>query len=157
MLAILERELPEGDFLYEPKWDGFRCLAFRDGAEVDLRSRHGRPLARYFPEVVAALGALAPGRLVLDGEIVLVVDGRFDFPALMRRLHPAASHVERLAREQPATYVAFDLLAEGERDLRPMPFAQRREGLEAALAGAPAGVRLTPQTADPALAGAWLE
>src|SRR3954453_10811473 len=96
MLARLARELPLGDYVYEPKWDGFRCLAFRDGAEVDLRSRHGRPLARYFPELVAGLEALETSRVALDGEIVLVVDGRFDFPALMRRLHPAASLVERL-------------------------------------------------------------
>src|SRR3712207_5449468 len=125
MLAKLVRELPEGDFLYEPKWDGFRCLAFRDGDEVDLRSRHDRPLARYFPELVDALRAVAADRFVLDGEIVLASTesaGAFDFATLMGRLHPAMSRAERLSREAPATYIAFDLLALGDLDLRGRPF-----------------------------------
>src|SRR5215210_721006 len=105
MLARLARELPLDGYVYEPKWDGFRCLAFRDGGEVDLRSRHDRPLARYFPEVVDGLGALATAdRFVLDGGIVLAGREGFDFAALMGRLHPAASRVERLRHEAPAAY-----------------------------------------------------
>ncbi|MGZ4147694.1 MAG: ATP-dependent DNA ligase, partial [Actinomycetota bacterium] len=133
MLARLARELPDaGDrrFVYEPKWDGFRCLAFRDGDEVDLRSRHDRPFSRYFPELVEAIRELGTDRFVLDGEIVLVREGRFDFEALMSRLHPAASRVQRLASEMPARFVAFDLLAEGDEDLRDTRFGERRERLE---------------------------
>src|SRR3954470_7051776 len=102
MLARLARDLPVGDYLYEPKWDGFRCLAFRDGDEVDLRSRNQRPLARYFPEVVAALRAVPARRLALDGELVVSRAGALDFEALLARLHPAASRVERLRHETPA-------------------------------------------------------
>src|SRR4051812_33415499 len=111
MLAKLARQLPESDHLYEPKWDGFRCLAFRDGDgvdDVDLRSRNHRPFARYFPEVVAGLLALAERSFVLDGELLASRDGRFDFNALLERLHPAASRVARLAVETPAIFVAFD-------------------------------------------------
>ncbi|HEY3523155.1 MAG TPA: hypothetical protein VGK63_05595, partial [Candidatus Limnocylindrales bacterium] len=133
MLARLTRELPEGDYLYEPKWDGFRCLAFRDCDEVDLRSRHDRPLARYFPEVVDAVRRVPSSRIVLDGELILVRPTGFDFAALMSRLHPAQSRVERLRREQPATYVTFDLLADGRDDLRDRPFAERRARLVALL------------------------
>ena len=148
MLARLARELPVGDYLYEPKWDGFRALAARDGEEVDLRSRHGRPLARYFPEVVEALLAQPARTFVLDGEIVA-----HPFQALMARLHPAASRVERLARETPAELWAFDLLALDAEVLLGAPFAERRAGLEA-LVRPP--VRLTPVTDDPAAAQAWL-
>src|SRR5215218_2709044 len=105
MLARLERELPRGGYLYEPKWDGFRCLAFRDGDDVDLRSRNQRPLARYFPELVEALVALPERRFVLDAEILVVREARFDFAALLSRLHPAASRVERLRRETHALLV----------------------------------------------------
>src|SRR3954469_11513332 len=126
MLGKLARELPTGDYVFEPKWDGFRCLAFRDGDEVDLRSRNDRPLARYFPELVEALRALAARRLVLDGEIVVVRGGELHFEALMGRLHPSASRVQRLRDEAPARFVAFDLLALGDRDLRDAPFAERR-------------------------------
>jgi ATP-dependent DNA ligase len=114
MLARLGRELPGEGYLYEPKWDGFRCLAFRDGDELDLRSRHGNPLARYFPELVEGLLAVPEPRFVLDGEIV--VDAPFE--ELMARLHPAASRVELLSRQTPARYMAFDLLAFGDDDLR---------------------------------------
>src|SRR5919199_609036 len=110
MLAKLARELPRDGFLYEPKWDGFRCLAARDGDEVDLRSRHGRPFARYFPELVEALRALECDKFVLDGEIVLRANGTSDFNALLARIHPAATRVERLSAETPAAYIAFDLL-----------------------------------------------
>jgi ATP-dependent DNA ligase len=157
MLGKLVRELPVDGYVYEPKWDGFRCLAFRCGGEVDLRSRHDRPFARYFPEVVEGVGRLGGGDLVLDGEIVVTRDGRFDFPALMGRLHPAASRVARLARETPARFVAFDLLAAGGEDLRGRPFAQRRAALEALLGDEPpAPLDLTPSTGDPGVARRWL-
>jgi ATP-dependent DNA ligase len=149
MLAKLAREVPEGDYLYEPKLDGFRALAARDGEDVDLRSRHGRPLARYFPEVVEALRTLEAERFVLDGEIVAE-----PFAALMARLHPAASRVERLARETPATFWAFDLLSLRDETLLDRPFAERRRRLEALVAPP---VRLSPVTADPGRARRWLE
>jgi ATP-dependent DNA ligase len=157
MLARLVRELPEEDgFVFEPKWDGFRCLAFRDHDDVDLRSRHDRPLSRYFPEVVQALRRLSYERFVLDGEVVLVRNGVTDFEALMGRLHPAASRVERLASEVPATYVAFDVLAVGQDDLRSPGFARRRERLEALVGDAGDGVVVTPATSDRDEAAAWL-
>jgi ATP-dependent DNA ligase len=157
MLGRLVRELPRDGYLYEPKWDGFRCIAFRDGEEVDLRSRQGRPLARYFPELVDALAALATKRFVLDGEIVAVTERGFDFPALMTRLHPAASRVERLSEETPADFVGFDLLAIGADDLTPRRFAERRALLERLLADAPRPLHLTPATADAALALEWID
>ena len=160
MLARLARELPDGApgrYVFEPKWDGFRCLAFRDGPDVDLRSRHGRPLARYFPEIVEALSAVPADAFALDGEIVLVRAGSFDFEALMSRLHPAATRVRRLANEIPATFVAFDLLAEGDEDLRESPFDARRRRLERLLAVAPPRVVLTPATTDRAVAARWLD
>src|SRR5215212_2168470 len=159
MLGRLVRDLPpDGDYVFEPKWDGFRCIAFRAGEEVDLRSRHGRPLARYFPEVTAALRDVTCDRFVIDGELVVVAGERFAFDALMARLHPAASRVERLAGETPATLVAFDLLARDDQNLCEAPFHERR----AALAGlldrrASQRVRLTPITSDRAEAAGWLE
>jgi len=155
MLGRLARTLPEGA-LYEPKWDGFRCLAFREGPEVDLRSRNDRPLARYFPELVEALLALADD-CVLDGELVVAGATGFDFTALLARLHPAATRVERLRRETPASLIAFDLLALGRDDLRERPFAERRATLERLLAGAPPPLRLTTLTQDPGLAARWLD
>lgn len=157
MLARPARTLPRTGHLYEPKWDGFRCLAFRDGDDVDLRSRHDRPFSRYFPEIVDGLRSLAEPAVALDGEIVLVRDGRFDFEALMARLHPAASRVQRLRAETPATFVAFDVLAVTEDDLRRVAFAERRERLERVLAPEPPRVRLTPITSDPGVAAAWVE
>ena len=157
MLATLARALPVGNYLYEPKWDGFRCLAFvtADG-EVELQSRHGRPLGRYVPEVRAALAALGRS-VVLDGELVVVSAHGFDFATLLGRLHPSASRVDKLAREAPATFVAFDLLADGEVDLRGARFADRRVRLEVLLAHRPApALRLTPITSDLAVAGEWL-
>jgi ATP-dependent DNA ligase len=157
MLARLARELPGGGCAYEPKRDGFRCIAFCPGTdEADLRSRHGRPFARYFPELVRALAAL-PRPAVLDGEIVIARPGGLDFEALLGRLHPSASRVARLAREAPAALVAFDLLAEGGDDLRARPLAERRARLEALLAAPPEGLAITPASADPALARAWLD
>ena len=148
MLARLADELPHGDYLYEPKWDGFRCLAFRDGDHVELWSRHRRELTRYFPEVVEALRLLDEPRAVLDGELMLRTG---DFGALMARIHPAASRVERLRRETPACFVAFDLLAVGDRDLRGQPFAERRALLERLQ-----GLEVTPATRDRSAAAAWL-
>jgi ATP-dependent DNA ligase len=152
MLGRLVRELPMGDFVYEPKWDGFRCIAFRDASKLDLRSRHDRPLARYFPELVSALLAVQSDRFVLDGEIVLA---GHDFGTLMGRLHPAASRVERLSAEAPASFVAFDLLALDGRDLREEPFRARRAALETFM---PSGGRVfvTEATTEPALAREWL-
>src|SRR5437660_1730640 len=106
MLARLVRELPDNGYVFEPKWDGFRCLAIRDGGLVELISRHGRPLTRYFPELVDALARLRPERWTLDGEVLVDVDGRFDFGALMARLHPAQSRVRELAERSPAMFVA---------------------------------------------------
>jgi ATP-dependent DNA ligase len=156
MLGRLARELPEGDYLYEPKWDGFRSLLFRDGDEVDLRSRNERPLGRYFPELVEAARALPARRVVLDGEILVIGDERFDFAALMSRLHPAASRVELLSRTAPATLVVFDILALEDEDLRDAPFAERRLRLEDALAGIEPPLHVTPATSDPEVAREWL-
>jgi len=155
MLCALARELPRGDYMYEPKWDGFRCLAFCDGSEVDLRSRNGRPFARYFPEVVSALEAQSG--LVLDGELVIARADGFDFDALLARLHPAASRVELLSREAPASLVAFDVLAANGRDLRDRPFAERRQVLERELAHVEPPIHVTPATHDAELAATWLE
>lgn len=154
MLAALARVLPVGEgWTYEPKWDGFRCLAYVEAGGVDLRSRHGKPLARYFPEVVEALTAL-PRDCVLDGELLAFVDGVPDFEALMARIQPTESRVERVRAESPASYVAFDLMTEGGEDLTERPFAERRQRLVALLAGS--AVQTTPSTADPAEAEQWL-
>src|SRR5271170_2098715 len=130
MLAKRVGELPAGgDWIYEPKWDGFRALIFRDGDEILIQSRDEKPLNRYFPEVVEALLAQLPPRCVLDGEIVIAKDGALDFDALQLRLHPAASRVKLLSREIPASVVFFDVLCEGDRDLRDQPFQQRRKAM----------------------------
>src|SRR5919199_3229810 len=154
MLARLARELPLDGYLYEPKWDGFRCLAFRDADEIDLRSRNQRPLARYFPEIVEALLRLEEPRFVLDGELVITGG---DFEALLARLHPAASRVERLRGETPASFVAFDLLAAGDVLLLDCPFEERRRRLAWTLRGARRPLVLTPATEDLAVAQDWLE
>src|SRR5438477_1922623 len=156
MLARLARELPAGSYFYEPKWDGFRCLAFVSDEEVDLRSRHQMPLARYFPEVVQALREIRRGNFVLDGELVIAGSSGFDFPALLGRLHPAASRVERLAHETPATFVAFDALAVGEDDARHRPFEVRRTVLEELLGPGKPRVVPTPITRDIEVAREWL-
>jgi ATP-dependent DNA ligase len=158
MLARLASALPEGDgYLYEPKWDGFRCLAFRDGDDVDLRSRHDRPLARYFPEVVDALKHAPFSRVVFDGELISLVDGVPDFSALLGRLHPAASRAAQLAQRTPAAFVAFDLLALGEDDLTQEPFSVRRQRLLEVLAASQGPLRVTPATSDADEAERWLE
>ena len=156
MLAKVGAELPDGAF-YEPKWDGFRAIVFRDGDEVEIGSRNTRPMARYFPEIVAAARASLPRRCVVDGEIVVPKDGRLDFWSLQQRLHPAASRVDLLAAQTPAAFVAFDLLALGDADLTRRPFAERRAALEVALAEAAPPIHLTPITLDPELARTWFE
>ncbi|MCU1346863.1 MAG: ATP-dependent ligase, partial [Acidimicrobiia bacterium] len=159
MLARSARQLPIGsEYVYEPKWDGFRCLAFCAFDGVDLRSRNDRPFTRYFPEIEEALRHL-DAAAVLDGELMITdVNGRTDFAALMNRLHPAASRAEHLAVTTPATFVVFDALALGERDLRPVPAAERRRALEGLLADRLRSdpVTLSPFTDDPAIARRWL-
>ena len=156
MLAKSARALPSADgVLFEPKWDGFRAIVFRDGDEVELGSRNEKPLTRYFPEVVEAALAELPDRAVLDGEIVIAGEHGLDFGALLQRIHPADSRVRRLAAETPASFVAFDLLALGGRDLRKVPFGERRALLVEALAGARPPVHVTPCTDDREVATDW--
>jgi len=156
MLAKRVSALPATEgFVYEPKWDGFRALVFKDGAEVFIQSRDEKPLNRYFPELVAALEAALPPRVVLDGEIVIARDDVLDFDALQMRLHPAASRVALLSKEIPASVVFFDVLAEGEHDLRGVPFAERRKRLEALLSDARPPIHVTPATSDRAIAEDW--
>ena len=162
MLARLERRLPDGDFFYEPKWDGFRGIVFRSGSEVELGSRNELPLTRYFPELVADLGAALPDRVVLDGEVVVAGPAGLDFAAQSQRVHPAPSRVRRLAEKTPASFVAFDLLALGDRDMRGQPFHERRRVLEGILGptgdtGRPARVHLTPTTRHRSVAQDWFE
>ena len=152
MLAKSEPDVPEGDYLYEPKWDGFRCVVFRDGDEVVLGSRNEKPLTRYFPEVVAAVLQNLPERCVVDGEIVVTGDGGLEFETLQQRIHPADSRVRLLAEQTPASFVAFDLLALGDEDLTGQPQQVRRTRLEQALAGAKPPIHLTQVTTDPAVA-----
>ena len=158
MLAKVTEQLPEsGDFLFEPKWDGFRALVFRTAQGLYLQSRDLRPLDRYFPELSKALTERLPKGCVLDGEIVIATPAGLDFDALQQRLHPAASRVARLAKETPASFVAFDLLAAGGRDIRALPQEQRRVRLEQLLAKAEPQLHLTPMTRDRAVAAQWLE
>ncbi|RKT53905.1 ATP-dependent DNA ligase [Saccharothrix australiensis] len=155
MLAKAVREVPrEPGLVYEPKWDGFRCVVFRDGDEVELGSRNDRPLTRYFPEVAALLAEGLPERCVVDGEIVVVTPSGLSFDLLQLRLHPAASRVRKLAAETPAAFVAFDLLALGDRDLTTAPFGERRRLLAHVLRDTP-GLYLTPATDDPDVAQDW--
>ena len=159
MEARTADRLPEGaGWQYEPKWDGFRCLAFRDGGEVDLRSKSGQPLARYFPDVAERLRKLGPKRFVLDGELVIPVDGQLDFEELQLRLHPAASRVAKLAAEKPASYILFDLLVERGRSLVQQPLSERRPRLEEFLLGlADERLHLSPATRSIEEALAWCE
>lgn len=159
MLAKMLEGIPRtgGPFLFEPKWDGFRALFFRDGDRCYLQSRDLRPLGRYFPEVVGALSAQLPARCVVDGEIVIAARGALHFDALQLRLHPAASRVAKLSREQPASFVAFDLLWVDDMDLRSASTAQRREALERVMGAVHPPVYLTPATRDSALAAEWFQ
>ena len=156
MLSKRIDALPEGEgWIFEPKWDGFRALVFRDGDDLTIQSRDGKPLNRYFPELVAALEVGLPERCVLDGEIVLVQGAALDFEMLQQRIHPAASRVKLLAEQIPVSIVFFDLLCDGERDLRAAPFRERRALLEARLAGVRPPLHLTPATTERATAADW--
>src|SRR6516165_2730926 len=147
MLAKRVTELPaDGVWVFEPKWDGFRALVFRDGDEILIQSRDEKPLDRYFPELLAPLRSVLPACCVLDGEIVIVRDNGLDFNALQLRLHPAASRVNLLSQQIPSSFVFFDLLCLEDRDLRGEPFQTRRRELESLIASAPPPLHLTPAT-----------
>jgi ATP-dependent DNA ligase len=157
MLAKAVEALPDGPMSFEPKWDGFRSIIFRDGEEVEIGSRNGKPMTRYFPELVESLKANLPSRCVIDGEIILVgaSGDRLDFDALQQRIHPAASRVRLLAERTPARFVAFDLLALDDEDFTARPFSERRAALERALADSAAPIHLTAVTRDRQTAGQW--
>jgi ATP-dependent DNA ligase len=156
MLAKRVNALPVGEgWLFEPKWDGFRVLVFRDGDALFIQSRDEKPLDRYFPELAAPLKAQLPSQCVLDGEVVIATGASLDFEALQLRLHPAASRVKKLAEEMPSSVVFWDVLCLGDRDLRAVPFQDRRGLLEELLAGATPPIHLTPATADHATAESW--
>jgi ATP-dependent DNA ligase len=156
MLAKRVENLPDaGAWIFEPKWDGFRALIFRDRDEIQIQSRDEKPLNRYFPELVETLQAQLPARCVLDGEIVIAQNEGLNFDALQLRLHPAASRVKLLSKQIPASIVFFDLLCEGDRDLRGEPFQKRRQELEALLASAAPPIHLTPATRETSVASDW--
>jgi ATP-dependent DNA ligase len=159
MLARLVASIPRGDFAYEPKWDGFRSIVFRDGDEVEIGSRNERPMTRYFPEMVEAVKQHLPDRCVVDGELVVpdASGTRLDFETLQQRIHPAASRVNLLAERTPSHLIAFDLLALGDLDLTRSPFAERRRALEEALADTRSPIHVTPATTDPEVAEAWFD
>jgi ATP-dependent DNA ligase len=156
MLAKRTSDLPEGEgWIFEPKWDGFRALVFRDGDEILIQSRDEKPLDRYFPELIEPLKAGLPARCVLDGEVVVARNGALDFEALQLRIHPAESRVKMLSKELPTSIVFFDLLCEGDRDLRGTPFRERRRELESFLAKSSPPLHVTPATTDIAVARDW--
>ena len=157
MLAKSVKTIPTGDLSYEPKWDGFRSIIFKDGDEIEIGSRNERPMTRYFPEMVVAFAELLPEKCVLDGELIMIAASgdRLDFDQLQQRIHPAASRVKMLSETTPARFVAFDLLALGDQDYSDRPFAERRAALESILADVPAPVHLTPISSDPKLAEQW--
>ncbi len=161
MLAKLTAAIPDGDgWAYEPKWDGFRAIVFFDaagGADAYIQSRDLKPLARYFPELKAGIERALPRPMVLDGEVVIITGDGLNFDLLQMRIHPAESRINKLAAETPASFVAFDLLADGDEDLRDRPFAERRARLESALAGVGAPVYITPATRDIATARDWFQ
>jgi ATP-dependent DNA ligase len=158
MLSKSRSDLPEGEgWIFEPKWDGFRALVFRDGDELLIQSRDEKPLGRYFPELEAPLKAQLPARCVVDGELVIATGSALDFEALQMRLHPAASRVKKLAAEIPASIVLWDILCEGDRSLLSVPFTQRRRLLQSILENASPPVYLTPATTDHAIAHDWFE
>ena len=152
MLAKSVPQIPEGSLSFEPKWDGFRSIVFRDGGEVEIGSRNERPMTRYFPEVVEAIKQSMPERCVVDGEIIVVVGDRLEFEVLQQRIHPAASRIKLLSEETPARFVAFDLLALDDIAYTHEPFEKRRSILEEALANAQPPIHLTPATRDHDLA-----
>ncbi|MGH3510018.1 MAG: ATP-dependent DNA ligase [Nocardioidaceae bacterium] len=159
MLAKSVKGIPApekyGGLLFEPKWDGFRCIVFRDGDEIELASRNTKPLTRYFPEVVEAIRATLPERCVVDGELFVAIGDRLKFEVLQERIHPAASRVTLLAEQTPASYVGFDLLAEADENLMASPFEHRRARLESALGHASGPIHLTRTTRDPDEAADW--
>lgn len=155
MLAKLVPELPVGDLSYEPKWDGFRCIVFRDGDEVVMGSRNERPLNRYFPEMIEPFLRNLPERCVVDGELIVAIDGKLDFDALGQRIHPAESRVNMLAEETPADFVAFDILALGDEGFIEEPFSSRRKTLEKVAKSFKSPVHLAPATDDPEEAMVW--
>jgi ATP-dependent DNA ligase len=158
MLAKRVAQIPAGDtWIFEPKWDGFRTLVFRDGDEMVLQSRDGKPLNRYFPELLEMFHDGLPHQCVLDGEIVIVGSRGLDFDALQLRIHPAASRVKMLAQQSPASVVFFDLLCEGGTDLRSEPFERRRERLQSVLPSSHPSIHVTPATRDPAIAADWFK
>jgi ATP-dependent DNA ligase len=160
MLAKSVKSIPP-DASYEPKWDGFRSICFRDGDQVELGSRNERPMTRYFPELVAAATAELPTRCVIDGEIVIATDHGLDFEALQQRIHPADSRVRMLAERTPASFIAFDLLALGDDDYTGRPFSERRAALADAFASSAAqsgrAIHVTPATTDLATAQRWFD
>lgn len=156
MLAKAIGSIPDGDDLaFEPKWDGFRCIVFRDGDDLHLGSRNNKPLTRYFPELLEPLRQCLPQRCVVDGEIIITVDDRLGFDALQQRIHPAQSRVEQLSVQTPAEFVAFDLLAVDDADLTDEPFRHRRKILETISSGFAPPVHLVPSTLDPQIAAKW--
>jgi ATP-dependent DNA ligase len=155
MLSKAVPSIPEGPFSYEPKWDGFRSIVFRDGDEVEIGSRNERPMTRYFPDIVAAVKVNLPDKCVIDGEIIVVVGDRLEFEVLQQRIHPAASRVRLLSQETPASFIAFDLLALDGTDYTQRPFEDRRAALEEVLADAQAPIHVTPATRDHDLATEW--
>ena len=158
MLAKRVGELPVGDtWIFEPKWDGFRTIVFRDGDEIFIQSRDEKSLNRYFPELIQPLKSQLPRRVVLDGEIVIVKDGGLEFEALQLRIHPAASRINLLSKQIPASIVIFDLIAEDNRDLRNTEFQKRRERLESLLSSAEPPIHLTPATRDISIAHDWFQ
>lgn len=157
MLAKLARTLPVGDHLYEPKWDGFRAIVFRDGDEVEIQSRGEKSLNRYFPELEAQFRSQLPERIVVDGEIVIATDHGLDFDLLSLRIHPAASRIDLLAEQIPAGFVAFDLMAQDDESLMATPFGERRARLVDALTDVEDPVHVTPASEDPTVAADWFE
>jgi len=156
MLAKRVSQLPEGeDWIFEPKWDGFRALVFRDGDKILIQSRDEKPLERYFPELLDPLRKALPAKCVLDGEIVIVKDDSLDFDLLQLRLHPAASRVRLLSQQTPASFVFFDLLCADDRDLRSQPFQNRRREMESLLSSVAPPIHMTPATSDRNLAADW--
>ena len=157
MLAKALKAIPEGDLSFEPKWDGFRCIIFRDGDELVLGSRNEKPLTRYFPELVEPLKAQLPDRCVVDAELIVASGDALDFDALQQRIHPAESRVNMLSEKTPAEIMAFDLLALGDRDLMEKPFHERRQLLEEIATDFAPPLRLTPTTTDQAVALKWFD